>query len=823
MLGTGYSQIRAKVGVQPKQPMPFNTVPVLPSIDGITPVIISPTDILKQTGSLKQMGSHTNPFNRQMHPNQSDFGCFFNNSPAPIVAVYNDCIVNKGRFLTTRITHILYNSCESVVNAVYKTPKHDGSFIKSVVMLVDGVLTQCKIEEKTEAIRQANEAHVKGDMVNITKELRPDIVVYALGNIPPNSKVELEITYNRLVSIDGKVCNILLPAHIGYRYKLFNAQEQEIIRQLADTSDTVYKVHLLVEDVDIADITSNKEVTISYNEDRRSATVDFELFELPKDDLVVNIKMLENPCPLIFQQKCDKLKGESMENCAVLSAVPYFEVDQEKSEIIIIQDRSGSMGGGRMQLSIEALIILLNSLPSTCYFNIISFGTTYEMWKPTSVPYTKSNFDSAIQYVKDMKANFKCTEILQPLQHVMTQPRLMGYSRQIILLTDGQVNNERQIIDFARLGCNDGGTRIFTLGIGTGVSTYLIEGVARSGNGVARLIKDGDALHAPVIGQLERALSPIIEDLEVIWNITGYDTNLQQTPNKPKLIYNGNHFIACVFYPDGCKLNGVTLRGKINGVLFENTIVSKKTVEEIKTPFVKTNATDEETKTLHNIADEISEEIGVLHTIAAGHMIRDLEENTVVPIEAKEKIVQISKTFGLLSQQTCFIAVKHINKEDKIVGIDYQERLQQQTPQIEDEYDGVRTRGGDMGLSAMWSAKGGSLFCVEKAQQVILKDDRTMEKIITFKEHDGSFRFSDELLCLLELSKEQILQIVTDLELNVIIVCSAAAYIFLKEKHKDKEAIFRRALKMTDNFLLTSCGSADKVQTLIAAVKKLIN
>jgi Mg-chelatase subunit ChlD len=44
---------------------------------------------------------------------------------------------------------------------------------------------------------------------------------------------------------------------------------------------------------------------------------------------------------------------------------------------IFIVDRSGSMGGQKMEMTKEALKLFIQSLPAGCKFEIISFGSNY--------------------------------------------------------------------------------------------------------------------------------------------------------------------------------------------------------------------------------------------------------------------------------------------------------------------------------------------------------------------------------------------------------------------------------------------------------------
>ena len=52
---------------------------------------------------------------------------------------------------------------------------------------------------------------------------------------------------------------------------------------------------------------------------------------------------------------------------------------KDKHFFVFIVDRSGSMAGSKMETTKEALVLFLKSLPSDSIFEVISFGSTFNL------------------------------------------------------------------------------------------------------------------------------------------------------------------------------------------------------------------------------------------------------------------------------------------------------------------------------------------------------------------------------------------------------------------------------------------------------------
>jgi Ca2+-binding EF-hand superfamily protein len=174
-------------------------------------------------------------------------------------------------------------------------------------------------------------------------------------------------------------------------------------------------------------------------------------------------------------------------------------------EFVFLLDRSGSMDGGQMRRAAEALQLFLRSLPQGCRFNIIGFGSTFQsLFQEGSVQYGAESLHTASEHALHVRADLGGTEILEPLRYIYAQPVPSGFERRIIVLTDGQVSNTAQVLNLAKESAAAGS--VYTIGIGSGVSHHLVEGLAEAGGGAAEFVAGNERLEPKVVRQLQRAL-----------------------------------------------------------------------------------------------------------------------------------------------------------------------------------------------------------------------------------------------------------------------------------------------------------------------------
>lgn len=199
----------------------------------------------------------------------------------------------------------------------------------------------------------------------------------------------------------------------------------------------------------------------------------------------------------------------SGQRALMATLVPKTPVQQSKPEVIFVADQSGSMRGPRTKTLTAALRVFLKSLPVGIKFNICYFGTYHSFLFPESPLYDQNSLEKALKSLDGLDGNHGGTETLSALKASVAS-RDNNQSLSIILATDGDIWQQQELFDYLNnsVATTKKTLRVFALGIGDSVSSALIEGVARAGNGFAQSVGEGEKLDGKVIRMLRGALTP---------------------------------------------------------------------------------------------------------------------------------------------------------------------------------------------------------------------------------------------------------------------------------------------------------------------------
>jgi uncharacterized protein YegL len=418
-----------------------------------------------------------------------------------------------------------------------------------------------EVREKQEARAEYNAAIARGETAALLEQDKADVFKQKIGNIPPHSRVNIRITYvtDLKVEADGSI-RFFLPTSVAPRYNPDHVPvyipyvrpwhycvgrrvwygDYERWRYVAYDELPFYRYRWVPERI----VARQKPCAFSLTVEVETAS-EIASLECPTHDvkwefpnaadkkqavasLWFDTAPLGNDFILKVHQQAAHEPRVTVEvspdgsAAAMLTLVPDFDLDPVPTELQFLIDCSGSMAGERIAAAARALRVFLLSLPQSCHFNIVKFGSRHtSLFDGGPRAYTESTLAQAMSLCDSLSANLGGTEILQPLQAIFGRSVSNGKNRQVFVLTDGEVTNTEQVIECCRQNAHN--SRVFTVGIGNDVSRALVEGMARSADGTAEFVAGADlkgqsaAFEMKIINQLKIATMPAISKVMVDW------------------------------------------------------------------------------------------------------------------------------------------------------------------------------------------------------------------------------------------------------------------------------------------------------------------
>jgi Ca-activated chloride channel family protein len=297
-------------------------------------------------------------------------------------------------------------------------------------------------------------------------------------------------------------------------------------------------------------------------------------------------------------------------------------------ELIFIVDTSGSMSGFPIDKSKEAMRKLIKGMRSSDTFNVVRFaGDTGTLWNRPK-PYTSANSEEAMRYVDNLQGGGG-TEMQQGILEALGQPAADGYLRIAFLLTDGYVGDEERILQ--TIEKERRGARVFSLGVGSSVNRYLLEGAAKVGRGEAFYVRQDEDSTAVIDKFFSRVDRPALGYISIDWG--KLDVEQLYPANIPDL-WAGQPIRIHGRYTKGGE-EKVVIRGQLGKQPYEQTL-------SIRLP-----------------PQESAHE--AMATVWARQKVQELMDSMVKLGQTAalvEEVTQVGLTFRLMTQWTSFVAVE---------------------------------------------------------------------------------------------------------------------------------------------------------------------
>lgn len=562
-----------------------------------------------------------------------------------------------GAHARVRVRQRYCNESGRAVEAVYTFPLPSDATLTAFAMTCAGRRLEGSVKEREAAFHAYDDAVVAGHGAALLEQERSNVFTATVGNLLPGEETLVEVEYVQRVTADEGSLRWMIPTLVAPRYIPGSAGGDRTAHGEHPPTDRVpdadritppraaevgygLKLDLLFDLGRAVKVESPSHAITAVTEGAR-VRVRFAQPEVALDrDVVLTARAPGSLASQAAGVVAHRALGS--DGYLALSVVPDLagEVGTAAAKgvtAIFVVDVSGSMAGDSIREARAALRLCLRHLRAGDRFNVIAFSNSHSSFEREPVPFTQASMASADRWVDSLSAEGG-TELLEPLVLATT---MAGSGGVVMLLTDGEVGNEDEILQAVLKRRGESRARVYSFGIGTNVSDALLRDLARETGAAVEFIHPGERIDEKVVAQFSRAVAPRVTDVTV--RFVGVDVG-EVAPSRTPDLVDGEPWSLLARYTRG---GGGTaeISGRWQGEAFA-----------LRVPL--------------DLPEEVSRP--VVAKLWAAERIRDLEDARVEGRRAesmKARITALAVEHGVASRYTSFVVVEQRSGDRRVSGM----------------------------------------------------------------------------------------------------------------------------------------------------------
>lgn len=525
------------------------------------------------------------------------------------------------------LTQIFQNPYDAPLEATYLLPLPSKSAVDRMDLTVGDRVVEGIVMERAAARAAYNEAVSDGKRAALLEQQRENLFRQHIAGICPGEAVSVTVSYVEQIEQEDGLYTLSIPTTVGERYHLPWVTDGEAVRTPYSRTGAALDVTVyLDEGLPIEALFSDTAVIEVLSEDSAGATVAWSPEDArPDRDFTLTWSLAgEQPRASVVAHR--PRPGEV--GTLALSVEPQLLADfsnLQPRELLFVVDSSCSMKGWAHDASGKAIVETLGRARRDDTFNVVSFASEATTLFERPQPVTAANVAAAKAWLTNFDGG--ATQMHRGIVHSLRLPGDPEALRLVLLLTDGFIDGEVGIFDAVRK--NLGSARLFSLGVGSSVNRYLLEGVAEMGRGDVTYLTPGTPVASAVDAFVSRIDHPAMTDVRIDW---GEADVFDVYPKKVPDVWAGQPIRVIGRYA-GEGPTTVTVTGRVG-----RERVSLEVPVELPT---------------HEPAND------AVAQLWARHRIRDLEwyPGTRTPDQVRDEVIDTALEHNLVSTYTSLVAI----------------------------------------------------------------------------------------------------------------------------------------------------------------------
>jgi Ca-activated chloride channel homolog len=427
----------------------------------------------------------------------------------------------SGAIADVKVTQEYANLGQQPISARYVFPASTRAAVHGMRMTVGENVVVAKIKEREAAKQEFHKAKAAGKSASLLEQQRPNVFTMSVANIMPGDKVTIELHYSELLVPEEGMYEFVYPTVVGPRYSTIPEAgaadhhqwlKNPYLTEGQEPTSTFAMNVTLAAGMPIQQVASSTHATNVTWDNKSQARITLAKSESKggNRDFILGYRLAgDRILSGLLLYKGDK------ENFFTLMVQPPARVVSESippREYIFVVDVSGSMNGFPLDTAKVLLRQLIGGLRPTDSFNVVLFEGTARVMAPRSLPADPANVTAALSLI-GMQSGGGGTELYSALKKSLALPRVEGTARTVILVTDGYIAAEKDV--FGLISDNLNRSNLFAFGIGRSVNRYLIEGVAKAGQGEPFIVTEPQAAADAAMRFKAYVQSPVLTGINI--------------------------------------------------------------------------------------------------------------------------------------------------------------------------------------------------------------------------------------------------------------------------------------------------------------------
>ncbi len=545
---------------------------------------------------------------------------------------YNADVDIVGNIANVKLTQTFINVSGQTIDAKYRFPGSTQAAVNGMTMKIKDRVIYAQIQEKHQARETFETAKKEGKRASLLSQEKPNIFTTEVANIYAGDTIQVIVEYSEIIEYKDYTYSFVLPTKIGERYQNMyektGTKDGYDIYQNPHATETIdFDINISISSIfDVAKVKC-KTHTIFAEQEGNKTFVKMNTPSALDRDFILQYEMVSKKVEsgLLIHE------GEE-ENFFLLMLQAPKRVPAEEilpREYVFVVDVSGSMSGKPIETAIHLFGNLLEKTNEKDMFNVIKFAGGNKVLFSKAEPATMENLQKGFDFLAD-ESGGGGTDLLEALKKAMTLPKLEKYSRSVILITDGFISADLEVIEYLSQNLDKG--NIFPFGIGESVNRYVIEGLANISMSEPFIITDMEDADKEADKFKEYIDSPVMTDIKIDFEgLDVYDIIPEKIPD----VYAQRPIIISGKY-----------RGTPEGTVYVNGQNGK---QEMKTYFEVERFAEEDTSQVLKYL-WARRKLQTLQDFPGEYSFRKKDNN-------KAAIIDLGLKYHLMTNHTSFVAV----------------------------------------------------------------------------------------------------------------------------------------------------------------------